>query len=197
MDEAQLTIPLFPLHTVLYPGGPLPLRVFEPRYLDMVSTCLRHGTGLGVCLIRSGNETGPAATTYDIGTLSIITYWHMRHDGLLGVTVRGQQRFRIISEQVQPNQLTLATVALLPNEPECNIPAEYLPLADLLRQMIEQIGHHYDGIIKRYGDASWVSCRLAELLPIGLAQKQHLLQLDDPLERLERLGGIIEQLGIR
>ena len=176
MDEAQLSIPLFPLHTVLYPGGPLPLRVFEPRYLDMVSTCLRHGTGLGVCLIRSGNETGPAATTYDIGTLSIITYWHMRHDGLLGVTVRGQQRFRIISEQVQPNQLTLATVALLPNEPECNIPAEYLPLADLLRQMIEQIGHHYDGIIKRYGDASWVSCRLAELLPIGLAQKQHLLQ---------------------
>ena len=197
MDEGQLSIPLFPLHTVLYPGGPLPLRIFEPRYLDMVSTCLRHGTGLGVCLIRSGNETGLAATTYDIGTLSIITYWHMRHDGLLGVTVRGQQRFRILSEQVQPNQLTLATVVLLPNEPECDIPAAYLPLADLLRQMIEQIGHHYDGITKRYGDASWVSCRLAELLPIGLTQKQHLLQIDDPLERLKRLGGIVEQLGIR
>ena len=193
----ELRIPLFPLHTVLYPGGPLPLRVFEPRYLDMVSTCLRQGTGFGVCLIRSGNETGPAATTYDVGTLSIITYWHMRHDGLLGITVRGQQRFRILSEQVQPNQLTLATVMLLPNEPECDLPPEYLPLADLLRQMIDQIGHHYDGIAKKYGDAGWVGCRLAELLPIGLLQKQHLLQLDDPRERLRRLGGIIEQLGIR
>ena len=193
----ELRIPLFPLHTVLYPGGPLPLRVFEPRYLDMVSTCLRQGTGFGVCLIRSGNETGPAATTYDVGTLSIITYWHMRHDGLLGITVRGQQRFRILSEQVQPNQLTLATVMLLPNEPECDLPPEYLPLADLLRQMIDQIGHHYDGIAKKYGDAGWVGCRLAELLPIGLLQKQHLLQLDDPRERLQRLGGIIEQLGIR
>ena len=121
----------------------------------------------------------------------------MGHDGLLGITVRGQQRFRIISEQVQANQLTVATVALLPNEPECDIPAEYLPLADLLRQMIEQIGHHYDGIIKKYGDASWVSCRLAELLPISLAQKQLLLQLDDARDRLARLGGIVEQLGIR
>ncbi len=196
MDE-ELRIPLFPLHTVLYPGGPLPLRVFEPRYLDMVSTCLRHNTGLGVCLIRSGNETGPAATTYEIGTLSIITYWHMRHDGLLGVTVRGQQRFRILSEQIQPDQLTVATVTLLPNEPECDVPAEYLPLVDLLRQMIDQIGHHYDGITKRYGDASWVSSRLAELLPIGLEQKQHLLQIDDARQRLERLSGIIEHLGIR
>lgn len=196
MDK-ELRIPLFPLHTVLYPGGPLPLRVFEPRYLDMVSTCLRHNTGLGVCLIRNGNETGPAATTYEIGTLSIITYWHMRHDGLLGVTVRGQQRFRILSEQIQPDQLTVATVTLLPNEPECDVPAEYLPLVDLLRQMIDQIGHHYDGITKRYGDASWVSCRLAELLPIGLEQKQHLLQIDDARQRLERLSGIIEHLGIR
>lgn len=196
MNE-PLLIPLFPLHAVLYPGGPLPLRIFEPRYLDMVSACLKKGTGFGVCLIRSGNEVGPAATTYDIGTLSIITYWHMRHDGLLGVTVHGQQRFRIVSEQVQPNQLTVASVVLLPNEPELDVPPEYFPLADLLRQMIEQIGHHYDGVVKKYGDASWVSSRLAELLPIGLAQKQYLLQLDDPLQRLERLGGIIEELGIR
>ncbi|MDX1253087.1 MAG: LON peptidase substrate-binding domain-containing protein [Gammaproteobacteria bacterium] len=193
----ELRIPLFALHTVLYPGGPLPLRIFEPRYLDMVSACLRQSSGFGVCLIRSGKEVGMAAQTYEVGTLSTIVDWHMRHDGLLGVTVCGQQRFRIISEQVQPNQLTVADVELIPPEPEVDVPAEYLPLVDLLRQMIEQIGHHYSGIPKKFADASWTSCRLAELLPIPLVQKQHLLQLDNPLQRLDRLGNIVEQLGIR
>lgn len=193
----ELRIPLFPLHTVLYPGGPLPLRIFEPRYLDMVSACLRQSSGFGVCLIRSGNEVGRAATTYDIGTLAMITYWHMGHDGLLGITGCGQQRFRILSEEVQPNQLTMAEVELIPNEPEADIPAEYLPLVDLLRQMIEQIGHHYTAIPKKYADAGWVGCRLAELLPLGLAQKQYLLQINSPVQRLERLAAVIEQLGIR
>lgn len=193
----ELRIPLFPLHTVLYPGGPLPLRIFEPRYLDMVSACLRQSSGFGVCLIRSGNEVGRAATTYDIGTLAMITYWHMGHDGLLAITGCGQQRFRILSEEVQPNQLTMAEVELIPNEPEADIPAEYLPLVDLLRQMIEQIGHHYTAIPKKYADAGWVGCRLAELLPLGLAQKQYLLQISSPVQRLERLAAVIEQLGIR
>lgn len=74
----ELRIPLFALHTVLYPGGPLPLRIFEPRYLDMVSACLRQGSGFGVCLIRSGKEVGMAAQTYEVGTLSMIVDWHMR-----------------------------------------------------------------------------------------------------------------------
>lgn len=98
---------------------------------------------------------------------------------------------------MQPNQLTVADIELIPPEPEMDVPAEYLPLVDLLRQMIDQIGHHYSNIPRKFADASWVSCRLAELLPIPLVQKQHLLQLDNPLQRLDRLGNIVEQLGIR
>lgn len=198
MSEAgRLTIPLFPLHTVLFPGGPLPLRIFETRYIDMVSRCMKQGGGFGVCLIQSGEEIGAAASTYDVGTLTRITDWHMRHDGLLGITTCGEQRFRIISGEVQPDQLTVAHVELIADAEARDVPVDYLPLVDVLRQMIEQVGHHYTALPKRYADASWVGYRLSELLPIRLAQKQYLLQLADPIQRLERLCGLLETLGLR
>ncbi len=190
-------IPIFPLHTVLFPDGPLPLRVFEPRYLDMISTCLKGGTGFGVCLIRDGSEVGEAATTYEVGTVALIHDWHTRHDGLLGITARGEARFRIVSEEVQRNQLLMAEVEILPAEASTDIPAEYLHLADLLRHIIGQIGHRYADLPARYGDASWVGFRLAELLPLRLAQKQYFLQLNDPIQRLERLGAVLESLEIQ
>lgn len=188
---------IFPLHTVLYPGGPLPLRIFEPRYTDMVSHCLKEGRGFGVCLIRSGKEVGEAAIPYDLGTQAIIVDWHMRHDGLLGLTTHGEQRFRIRSSEVLPNQLIMAEVDFIANEPSRDVPPEYLPMVDVLRYMIDAVGHHYASIPKRFGDASWVSCRLAELLPLRLAQKQYLLQLHDPVQRLERLWVLMEELGIK
>ena len=109
-----LDLPLFPLHTVLFPGGPLPLRIFEPRYLDMVSRCLREDRGIGVVLIREGSETGPAPEVHDLGTLGRIHYWNRRDDGLLGVTLVGGRRFRILASTVQPDQLVCARVELLP-----------------------------------------------------------------------------------
>ncbi len=196
-DPANIiTLPLFPLHTVLFPGGPLPLRIFEPRYLDMVSQCMRTESAFGICLIREGKEVGEAAQTYEIGTLATISYWHKCNDGLLGITVRGGQRFRILEVEVLPNHLTRARVELLPDEPPVTIPAEFQPMVDLLRNMLESLNHPYIKLPRHYDNASWVGGRLAELLPLKLDQKQHFLQLNDPLQRLERLFNIIQTLGV-
>ena len=193
---SELQIPLFPLNTVLFPGGPLPLRIFEPRYLDMVSACMKHGTGFGVCLIRAGKEIGAAATPYDIGTLAEIVDWHQRPDGLLGITVIGRQRFRVSAVTVQPDQLALARVTLLPDEPECAVAQSYLPMVQSLQRILEQIGQPYAYLPRHYDNACWVGYRLAELLPIDLLQKQYFLQLDDPLQRLERLQEVLKGLGM-
>lgn len=190
-------IPLFPLHTVLFPLGTLPLRIFEPRYLEMICSCLKEEKGFGICLIKKGSETGAAAETYETGTLSEITYFNRQPDGLLGITAQGKQRFKILSKKIQPNQLTIAEVKLLPNEPNKQLPAEYHPAAEVLKQLFQQLGYPFIKIEKQYDDASWVGCRLAELLPLELVQKQYFLQLDDPISRLAQVCKLMEELGIR
>lgn len=192
-----LSIPIFPLHTVLFPHGALPLRIFEPRYLDMISTCMKGGSGFGICLIKEGSEVGKAADTYEMGTLSEISYFNVDASGMLCITAHGKQRFHILSKSVQPDQLTIADVELLPNEPEQHIPAEYSPAVEILRKLLDQLGYPFAKLEKHYEDASWVGSRLAELLPLRLEQKQYLLQLRDPLQRLERLWQLMEELELR
>ena len=96
-------IPLFPLHTVLYPHGRMPLRIFEPRYVDMVSECMKTGRGFGVCLIRQGSETGPAATCFNTGTYAEIIDFSRQADGLLTITIEGKRRFKVLQTGVQNN----------------------------------------------------------------------------------------------
>lgn len=193
----ELQVALFPLHAVLFPGGPLPLRVFEPRYLELVSHCLRTESPFGVCLIESGTEVGAPPTPYTVGTLARIVDWLRLPDGLLGITVIGEQRFRILDRRVLANQLTEARVELLPEEPFVPLPAEYIPMADVLRQLVKHVSHLFADRPPRYDDSSWVGCRLAELLPFPLAQKQHLLQLDQPIQRLERVRQLMGPLNIQ
>lgn len=192
-----LSIPLFPLHTVLFPSGTLPLRIFEPRYLDMISSCMKSGKGFGVCLIKEGSEVGKAADTYETGTLSEITYFNTDTNGMLCITARGKQRFRILSKSVMPNQLTIADVELVPNEEPKTIPEDYYPAVEVLKNLLNQLGYPFAKMEKKYEDASWVSSRLAELLPLRLEQKQYFLQLDDPLQRLDRLWELMKELDLR
>lgn len=187
-----LRIPLFPLNTVLFPGGTLPLRIFEPRYMEMISACMKEQTGFGVSLILSGKEVGEAATPYDVGTLVRIVDWDQRDDGLLGITVRGERRFRARSSEVRPSHLIIAEVELLDESTPIAIPSRYERTVPLLRDLIERLGGMHVEQTPHYDDAVWVSGRLAELLPIDLPQKQYLLQLDDPIERLERLCAMWE-----
>ncbi len=184
---------LFPLQTVLYPGGPLSLRIFETRYLDMVSRCLKEERGFGVCLIREGKETGPAQVQMT-GTLARIRDWSQGQDGLLNILARGERRFHIQTQRIQADGLNLAEVEWLPDELPAPLPEARQELAEILRQIILQVGGPYADGEGAYGDAGWVGCRLAELLPLSLAQRQYLLELNDPLKRLEILSTLVQSL---
>jgi Lon protease-like protein len=184
MDATE--IPLFPLNTVLFPGGPLPLRVFEPRYLDMVSRCLREEQEFGVLLIREGVEIGPVET-FNVGTLAEIVDWYQGSDGLLGVTAEGRKRFRLKAAERQSDGLYIGTIEILESETSAHVPEEYEFLSRLLREVLDELGNHYQRIPKAYDDASWVGYRLSEILPLPLATKQEFLEMTDPELRLSLL----------
>lgn len=178
------TLPLFPLNTVLFPGGLLPLRIFETRYIDMVRGCLRADSGFGVCMIREGAEVGQAAETQPVGTLAMIADWEGRPDGLLGITARGERRFRILRTWVQPDQLLMGEVAWLAEPAATPLPEEFLSLANLAERILTELGEPYASLPREPHNAVWVGARLAELLPVDHAVKQRMLETDDPLARL-------------
>ena len=184
-------IPLFPLNLVLFPDGPLPLRIFETRYYDMVRRCMREGRGFGVVLIREGREVGLSDTDlYEVGTMAEITDFHQLQDGLLGLSCVGRLKFRIIERRRQPDGLHLGEVDWLSAEPSVAVPARHQRLSTLLGTVLPQLGEVYSNIDMRLDDAAWVGHRLAEILPIPLSDKQSYLEIDDPVERLDRLSAI-------
>jgi Lon protease-like protein len=188
-----MQVSLFPLRTVLYPGGPLPLRIFEARYVDMVSSCLKREEPFGVLLIRSGDETG-LATTYDVGTLARIKDWYQGSDGLLGVTALGEQRFRLLKSDRRQDGLNVGDIELLPNEEAVALPDDCKPLAKILAGVLNDLGRLYEMLDRRFDDASWVGYRFAEILPMNTAQKQACLEEDDPLARLEIVRDVLESV---
>jgi uncharacterized protein len=187
-------LPLFPLNAVVFPGGVLPLRIFEPRYLDMVSRCLRTDTGFGVCLIRSGRETGQPGEIHFTGTLCKIVDWTTLPDGLLGVTARGERRFRVLHTRIQADQLLVGQVEPTVDEIEQPLRAEFEPLRELLERIITELGPPYSELPGFYGQAGWVSARLTELLPLDLGIKQQLLEINEPGARLSRLREAVASL---
>lgn len=184
-SQTLVHTPLFPLRTVLFPDGPLPLRVFEPRYLAMVSRCLRNDAPFGVLLLVGGAEVGAAAQTTGVGTLARIVDWYQGSDGILGVTAVGTERFRLRRMVRQTDGLYLGQIERFEPEPSRILPPEYEPMAELLRVIIEDLGNLYGDLPRRYDDASWVGYRFAEILPMPLEQKQHCLEMADPLARLD------------
>ncbi len=186
-----MQVPLFPLNTVLFPGGPLPLRIFEPRYLDMVSDCVRTDSPFGVLLIRNGGETGPA-TTHSVGTLARISDWYQGSDGLLGVTAIGQHRFRLISSQRLAGGLNVGEVEILPDEPPMPLPDEYKAMSHILSGVLDDLGRLYETLEWRMDDAGWVTSRLVEILPIDLEQKQQCLEKSDPVSRLRIVQELLD-----
>jgi Lon protease-like protein len=186
-------IPLFPLNTVLFPGGPLPLRIFEARYLDLVKRCLRENTGFGVVLIREGDEAGSGPTaTCDVGTYARIVDFSGQPDGLLGIEARGERRFRILARSRARDGLNLAEVEWLPDERSVPLPNEFADLGPALEAVMMQVGEPYESLERRLDDAGWVAGRLAEILPLPPTHKQHCLELDDPVDRLCFLRPLFE-----
>jgi Lon protease-like protein len=181
-------IPLFPLSNVLFPGAPLNLRIFEQRYLDLVRECTRNSSGFGVCLILDGREVGEPALPAAVGTLARITDFCTLPDGLLGISAEGGERFQVGSTRVRDNGLVHGEVRFWPAEPVVQVPPEHGLLATILERLLEQIGNAYARVERaRFDDASWVGFRLGELLPLEQPEKQHLLQMTDPVRRLAQL----------
>ena len=187
-------LPLFPLNTVLFPGGPLKLRIFEPRYLDMISRCMRENSDFGVALIVEGREAGGAARTTHVGTTARIVDFERLEDGLLGITARGERKFSIVEVKTQSDGLNVADVRYLEPEPAVEIPDELSILVELLKQAFVQVGAVYGDQSPRYDSASWVGMRLAEILPLPMQEKQQCLEMSDAVGRLRLLR---ERLDIR
>lgn len=186
---------IFPLNTVLFPGGVLPLKIFEQRYIEMTKVCISEERPFGVCLIKEGRETGTPAVPQDIGCLARIASWDMPQLGVFHLQVEGLQRFRILNSAVEKNGLISAAIEHVANDREV-APEETL-CSDVLKAIIEKIGAEHFPSPHRFDDAAWIGYRLSEVLPISLDIKQQLLRMTDPQARLSQLGEILSAQGLR
>ena len=209
MPDHTLTLrslPLFPLGTVLFPGGLLPLQVFEVRYLDMVSKCQRSGAPFGVVALAQGSEVRAAGAPQEqlepVGTLAHITQLQQPRPGLLMVQCRGEQRFRIDRSHQLPHGLWVADVTLLPPDATVAVPNDLQHAAKALRQVHEGLrarsaNHPLPASTEvEYDDCAWVANRWCELLPLPLGTRQRLMMLDNPLVRLELVSDTLARTGI-
>ncbi len=207
-------LPIFPLNTVLFPGGVLPLRIFEARYMDMVRRAMRDRTEFGVVLIRKGREVGePGVDTADVGCRARIDDWNMEQLGLLEIATTGTERFAIGARRVEPDGLMVADVAPLETEHVVALADESRPCRALLERIVQRLEDERaqqaadatdetkpppSPIAKpyRFDDATWVGNRLAELLPIPLGAKQKLMALTDGPTRLSIIQQYLKQHGV-
>src|SRR6476660_5561410 len=203
---ATLTFPLFPLNTVLFPDGLLPLQIFEVRYLDMVGKCLANNTQFGVVLLTQGHEVRrPEAEEHiaPVGTMALINEWHVPQTGLMHIRCTGTSRFRIASSERLKNGLGVADVAPLEADQVVEVPEELKNTATALANVLASLRH--EGVPAdempvaspyRLAESGWVANRWCELLPIPVEQKQRLLSLDNPLVRLELVQDLLDEQGL-
>jgi len=195
----SVQMPLFPLGTVLFEDGRLPLQIFETRYLNMVGRCTRNDEPFGVVLIRRGSDARNAPDAeqpqiFQIGTAARIVDFNQLANGNLGITARGERKFRVLETREQDDHLLMGRVVYLPAEPELAVAPEYGALVDILRELLKHPTIQKLGVQVDFDDARSVGWRLAELLPIEPEIKQSLLQLQLPRERLQELTRIVNKL---
>jgi len=201
------SLPLFPLGTVLFPGGLLALRVFEVRYLDMVRKCRQAGAPFGVVALTDGHEVRQAGAApekfHDVGTIAAISDLDDSHPGLIALRARGAERFRIVRRQLLPHGLWIADVEQLPPDVPVAVPEDLRKTATALEQVLARLRDRSpddaslpDPGAEQLEDCGWVANRWCELLPVPIDLKQQLMQLDSPLLRLELVGDVLDRTGI-
>ncbi len=169
------TLFLFPLGTVLFPGGLLPLKIFEQRYLDMTKACIRDNLPFGVCLIREGHEVGVPATPAEVGCLATIEQWDMPNPGMFHLLARGGERFRVLETRVAASGLLSADVVMLPPTLPCEPDAACVTL---LKSVIDRVGAENFPQPLKLEEGTWVAYRLAEMLSLPLSARQQLLETE-------------------
>lgn len=179
---AARVLQLFPLSTVLFPGGRMPLKIFEQRYLDLAKNCLKDDSSFGICAIREGSETGDPAIPFEVGTEARIVEWDMPQTGILHVVVEGLQRYVARNWKAGPDGLLVAEIESVSAEKPRDIPDDLRLCAEVLRHVLAE--HQIEPSTTHYDDAVWVGYRLSELLPFKLKVKQDLLEMNDSITRL-------------
>ena len=185
---------IFPLGSVLFPGSVLPLRIFEQRYMEMTKVCIRDNRPFGVCLIKEGHEVGAPAVPHAVGCLATIEQWDMPQLGLFELRARGTERFRLLHTQTAANGLITGSVERIPADPSAAPVDE--ACREVLKLIIDRVGAANFPQPIKLDDASWISYRLAEILPLEAQVKQSLLEVTDTGMRLDRLREILLQLGL-
>jgi Lon protease-like protein len=186
-------IPIFPLGTVLFPAGVLPLKIFEVRYVEMAKACLKQQSPFGVCLIREGAEVGAPAVPNAIGCLARIAECDVEQLGVLNVKAHGLDRFRILGTDVNRDGLVIGRIEDLHPEAAVSEAPGLAESAGFLRKVMPAIGRERFTEPYRYEDATWVGFRLAEILPLRMDVKQKLLELTDAAMRLAILHKFLQQ----
>ena len=182
----SVELPIFPLGSVLFPGGTMALKIFEQRYLDMVKTCLKAEAPFGIALIREGNEVGIPAVPESVGTLAYVADWDMQDLGILQIRVKGAKRFKLLSNSPSKSGLVIGQVAMLPDDVHSDCP-EHAACAQFLHRVFAQVGSTGTPEVQQFDDAGWVGYRVTELLPFNNTVKQKMLELTDARMRLEIL----------
>ena len=185
-------LPIFPLRTILFPDSKLPLRIFEPRYIDMVSRSMRENSEFGIILSRESTDP-KMFETYDTGTLARIIDWDQGGDGLLGITTLGTQKFRLKELNKQEDGLNIGSIERIEKEGDYKPLKEFTHLVELLQAILDDV-NIYDDNEKRFDSASWISYRFAEILPLRLEDKQKCLEIDRPIIRLNFLRPLIKMI---
>ena len=190
-----MTLPLFPLNTVLFPGCVLDLQIFEARYLDMVARCMKQGTGFGVVCILDGREVGNAPQGIaGIGCEALIRDFQQQDNGLLGIRVEGGRRFEVLGTQVQRDQLLVAEVEWLDDAPEQPLQEEDQDLLALLKALAEHPMVAALNMSTEVAGQQSLSNQLAYLLPFAEADKIELLQVNDPQQRLDGIQVLLDEM---
>jgi len=198
-----MIIPLFPLQSVLFPGGRLPMRIFEQRYMDMAKICLKESASFGICLIARGEEVTragqKAAEPHAVGTLAHIADWDMQQLGVLNIIAQGGERFRLLRHWTENSGLLKGEIELIAEPTVLPVPGAYARLVPLLRAIVDEMAAgapNAPAMPHRFFDAGWLGMRYAEVLPIPVAAKQKLLEVDDSIDRLEIIYRFLESKGL-
>ena len=194
MPTELIELPLFPLNTVLFPAGVLPLKVFEQRYVEMTKRCVRDNTPFGVCLIREGREVGEPAVPAIVGCTARIAEWEVPLPNLFHLLARGERRFRIVRTAVAPLGLLTCEAELLPEDTSEEAPDALC--RKVLAALVERFGAERFPDPLKLDDAAWVGFRLAEALPLSMEVRQQLLETETPAARLGVLKGILGEAGM-
>jgi Lon protease-like protein len=189
----RVELPLFPLNTVVFPGGRLPLRIFEQRYLDLVKRSIADNTPFGICAIREGNEVGEPAVPCAIGTRVLITDWDMPQTGILHIDTLAQDRFVVRSHRAEPDGLLVGEVEPVSAEPAVAVPDELSLTVEVLQHIVKEYGTTHFPAPHAFDNAAWVGYRLSEVLPLTVSIKQKLLEMHDSVTRLQLLAEFLRK----